>query len=170
MWRFDMVARCIYVVERPDTLDIKIGMAENIEKRIVNLRSVFGFTGGRIYRTAKVKNPMVLEQKIHKMLSKHSIGREWFKFSFDIGKCLVKNMSNSYVPIFKPKPKETVLQKAIRQKCMMTMEEVANKIGVHPVTISNWNTGKAIMHPVSFRKLLDMGIPKSVLLNPSKEA
>lgn len=66
--------------------------------------------------------------------------------------------------------KETVLQKAIRQKCMMTMEEVSKKIGVHPVTMSKWNNGKAIMHPASFRKLLEMGIPKSVLYNPSKKA
>lgn len=53
---------------------------------------------------------------------------------------------------------------------MMTMEEVAIKIGVHPVTMSTWNTGKAIMSPVSFRKLFEMGIPKKVLIDPSKEA
>jgi DNA-binding transcriptional regulator YiaG len=65
--------------------------------------------------------------------------------------------------------KETALQKAIRKICMMTMEEVAIKIGVHPVTMSKWNTGKAKMHPVSFRKLFELGIPKSVLMDPSKE-
>jgi hypothetical protein len=36
--------------------------------------------------------------------------------------------------------------------------------------MSNWNSGKTKMHPESFKKLFELGIPKTVLMDPSKEA
>lgn len=65
--------------------------------------------------------------------------------------------------------KETLLANAIRTEIYMSQKELADKLGVHENTVSNWVTGKSTISPVFFIKMKEMGIPSKVLKNPSKE-
>lgn len=64
--------------------------------------------------------------------------------------------------------KEKLLAKEIRL-IGMTQKEVAKKLGVSEMTVSNWITGNAVISPVYVRKLSEIGIPKQAIREPSKE-
>ena len=64
--------------------------------------------------------------------------------------------------------KEKLLAREIRFLCM-SQKELADKLGVHENTVSNWVTGSAIISPVFFAKMKDLGIPVKALKEPSKE-
>lgn len=52
---------------------------------------------------------------------------------------------------------------------MKTMKQAAIEIGVTPQTMVNWNTGKTPINPEAFKKLYELGIPKDVLINPTRK-
>lgn len=64
--------------------------------------------------------------------------------------------------------KEKALAKEIRLTGM-TQKEIAKKIGVSEVTVSNWINGNAVISPVCVRKLTEVGIPKQAIREPSRE-
>jgi len=50
-----------------------------------------------------------------------------------------------------------------------TQKGFAEDLGVHENTVSNWVMGTAIISPVLFKKMIDMGIPARALKDPAKE-
>jgi len=48
-------------------------------------------------------------------------------------------------------------------------DEAARLLDVSEVTLSNWINGKHPIHPVSVRKLQEIGIPLSAVREPAKE-
>jgi len=66
---------------------------------------------------------------------------------------------------------ETALKKSLREEAMMSLGEAAKALGVSVQTMSSWNTGKRPINPTAFKKLMALGVPKSILCDPTnKEA
>ena len=64
--------------------------------------------------------------------------------------------------------KEKLLAKEIRLSGM-TQKDIAKKLGVSEMAVSNWITGNTVISPTYVRKLNEIGIPEKAIREPSKE-
>jgi len=64
--------------------------------------------------------------------------------------------------------KEKLLAKEIRL-AGMTQKDIAKKLGVSEMAVSNWITGNTVISPVYVRKLNEIGIPEQAIREPAKE-
>jgi len=113
------IKKSIYVYGNPKSYKIKIGMSGNPKKRIIKFSKGIKKADRFLFYTEQVFLPEKIEKRIHNLLSKHSIGNEWFNYSFKKAKWIIKNMVASYktVPLKKTTIKEVF--NAINKKILI---------------------------------------------------
>jgi len=84
--------RALYILENPDTGMIKVGISFDPKNRATVLRYKHKFRGGRFFHTDLIVFPYKTEKKIHNILYKYSVGKEWFCYPYKKGEWVVNNL------------------------------------------------------------------------------
>ena len=74
--------QCIYVVEK-ESGAVKIGISQDVEKRIRTLSKQGGFKIMNLFYTNPCSNAREIEHQMHIKYKGFRIDGEWFKVSFD---------------------------------------------------------------------------------------
>lgn len=64
---------------------------------------------------------------------------------------------------------ETAFKKSLRVDLQLNMREAAKILGITPQSICNYNKGRTPIKPAIVKRLLEMGMPKDVINDPTKE-
>jgi hypothetical protein len=88
--------RCVYVILNLETSRVKIGVSNNVSKRVESLKSSSGCELKVIYHTFFLENPFGLEMKLHKLLKDYRYLGEWFTIDHERAVKLVQKLEKEH--------------------------------------------------------------------------
>jgi len=156
--------KSVYCFQQDGSDILKIGISATPDKRAVSLNNG-RISGFKVEYSELLFNPMIIERRIHNVLFKYSIGKEWFRYPFKKAKLIVYNMVLDYENIKPKKKQERLLKKELRL-LGMSQTKAADKLGVTRVTINNWISGRIFIPPEMVVELQKMGITKKAVTTP----